>query len=196
VGNLTLLGVGGGGAAAPSGPITDDFNRADLGSGWTSLTGNWLIVSNTARPAIWSDRSIMCRSEASFPANQYAQVQTECVYSGDNILGGVAVRVQDALNYYAGFLQGADPTISYVALYKMVAGVWGWVSDAAFAGTFGTLYTLKLEVAGSLLTLSVDGVQKLQETDTDLSTGKPGIYQSVTYGISARADNFECTAAS
>ena len=135
--------------------ITDDFNRASLGSTWETVLGSaWQITRNEAAPSGLLATTAMRRAEGNFAADQYAQAKCQVVsaFAGDSSRGGVAVRLDVAGNGYYWLLSLTD-----VSLWKRVAGVSTQIGTVAGAKTSGTYYTLKLVVNGSSLTCYLNG---------------------------------------
>ena len=73
-----------------------------------------------------------------------------------------------------------------------MAGVSTQIGTVAGAKTSGTYYTLKLVVNGSSLACYLNGVLILTISNSQLVTGKPGLF--AVMGLSALPfDDFECT---
>ena len=170
--------------------ITDNFNRASLGSDWQTVLGAaWRIAGNTvAAPVSQVANTAMRRAEGNFPDDQYAEAK--CQASGaswDALRGGVAVRMDGSGNCYY-FLLGVRSS----EVYKRVAGVVTALRTVSFTVVEGTLYTVRLTVTGDSLAVLINGVSYGTNTDSSLLTGKPGLY-AVT-GISVPSfDDFACT---
>lgn len=173
-------------------PVVDDFNRANggLGSGWEHVKGAsaMVISSNTAIAGASFEQEIERRSEATFPDDQFAQAKIQFTTGANASETGVAVRIDGSGNCY--YARVGDTTIT---LRKIVAGVDTFITDFSLAHSVSTYYTVKLEVIGNNLIVTQDGVERINTNDTDLTTGKPGIYAN---GNSDRPalDDFEATA--
>lgn len=170
--------------------ITDDFNRASLGSGWeAALLAAWTIANNAAQPVSTFANTATRRAEGNFPADQYAQARCQVVTTFDVARGGVAVRMDSAGNCYYVLLDGATPT-----LYKRVAGASAVLGSFSFAAVNATYYTLRLTVTGTQLVVTVNGVTKMTVTDAALVSGKPGLFAQTGWSVMPFED-FECSAA-
>ena len=164
-------------------PITDNFNRATLGTSWTpALGGAWEIVgSATARvQAAYGGNRLLVRTESSFPDDQYAQGKVKATQGGtfqpDGSRGGVAVRIVTDSAYVAYLTSGGS-----LVLAKLVAGVKTTLSTVSVAASANTLYTVKLVVAGTLLSVFFEGGNAINYMDSasPLLTGKPGLYGEI-----------------
>jgi hypothetical protein len=82
----------------------------------------------------------------------------------------LAGRYTDSNNWYGAAIYNDTPT--KVQLRKKVAGASSDITEATYPITFGTWYTLKLELKGSNLKLFVDGVLQIQATDTQFASGQ------------------------
>lgn len=176
-------------------PITDDFNRADgdPGGGWELVRGSaWAISGNVIKPTGTNQETAIRRTE-NFSGDHYSQCKSE--YTDplqNNSRGGAAVRVQSNGDCYRATFQhtGANGDVT---LRKVVGGVSTFLNDWLTALTsFGTLYTVKVEVVGSLISVSFEGTLLGSVTDTDLTGGKPGMVQlSGGVGLQSRHDDFQ-----
>ncbi len=171
--------------------ITDDFNRASLGSGWeTALSAAWTITANAAVPTSSYANTVIRRGEGNFPANQYSQAKCQVLApAGDLAKGGVGVRLDTTGNGY-----WLELGLGEVTLFRRLSGVNTYLSDGVHAAVSGTYYTLKLVVTGTGLLGYVNGVLKVSYDDptTTILSGKPGL-TARTGGIKPAFDDFECT---
>ncbi len=168
--------------------VTDDFNRADenleASANWTASTAAmYKVVSNqldiigaasARRSAHWSADGFGpdCYTQADYvtfaPANDY----------------GITLR-HDGADPATGNLYAARDNDNF-EIIKIVAGSFTTLAT----GDAATLGTWRLEAVGSILTLFVDGVQKVQVTDTSLTdAGFNGFFGFGTDG--GVWDNFE-----
>lgn len=177
--------------------ITDDFNRGSLGSGWTAAGGTiWVISASTIlQPVdIYSNTAII-RSETRFPNTQYAQIDTEYRTDGtgdESTHNGPMVRGDSSGDGYYAF-----PSVNDLVLYKRVSGTLTYLGDGAATLPADTMVTIKISVVGTTIKGYVNGVEVVSVTDSDLTSGKPGV--RITTGQNTNYptfDNFECTSAS
>jgi hypothetical protein len=165
--------------------VQDSFNRAnnttslgvaDTGQTWET-SGNWGIESNKAYQNTNAN-------------SQYAVIQSnysDCIVSADitwNNNGGFAARFVDSSNYFLYRI-----TINKLQLYRILGGGTTLLSEYAFASVSGQVYNLKIKFEGSSIIGYLDGIERINVTDTNHQTGtKHGLRQnSIT---SDRYDNF------
>jgi pectate lyase len=97
-----------------------------------------------------------------------AKVKVNAMDAGRRIY--LAARYTDSSNWYGAAIYNGTPV--EVQIRKKVGGTSSDIVRVPFAITFGTWYTLKLEVKGSTIRLSVDGVVQLETTDTQFASGQ------------------------
>ncbi|MFP2904138.1 fibronectin type III domain-containing protein [Pyxidicoccus sp. 3LFB2] len=162
----------GGGSAL----LADDFASYSSfpAGGWTNASGNgsWAIVTDgsaaarqqtstsatyivTAGQATWTDYSFSAR------------VKT----GSTSVRNGLVARYVDGNNFYFLVLHNGN-----VVLNKKVAGSTVTVQSAPFTASTTAFHTLSLVVQGTSLQGYVDGVLRVQGTDTGLTAGKVGFY--------------------
>lgn len=81
----------------------------------------------------------------------------------------LAGRFTDSNNWYGAAIYNATPT--EIAIRKKVAGTSSDVASGSYPITFGTWYTLKLELKGSTIRMYIDDVLQIETTDTQFSSG-------------------------
>lgn len=177
--------------------ISDSFtgtNGAAPGSGWTNQSGGaWEIFSNGVRPTDDFSTSLLIRTEAEFPNDQYAQARIK--YSSavsDFPLNQVACRINGSGNGYQASIDSFGVTLT-----RGAAGT--YVTDTAIGGTSAnTFYTVKIEAIGTTIKVYVDTggglTERISVTDATYSSGKPAL-RSVTGSVAnmLEFDDFECT---
>lgn len=159
---------------------SDNFNRADSGasSGWGA---NWThyqegsptnsgaeILSNQARITTSFTLRTAAWNGGSVGANQFSQATVVAV----PIDGGshVAVRKTDGNNFYSA----GQLNLTTIRMVKYVAGAQTTLATDTIVVANGDV--LRLEVSGTSLNLYINSVLRLGPvTDSDLSTGQPGI---------------------
>lgn len=151
--------------------ITDSFTNSD-GTGldahgnWTETTGVWTIESNKAQCAPFVDCTAL-RGEAAFPDDQFAQGVTKAI-SGEATAAGPVVR--SVVSVYAVDNAGsADIAVYEGAVFKAqcVSGI-----------ASGTLFTLRATIAGSTVTVKVNGgsdIAGCTYASIAATSGKPGM---------------------
>lgn len=163
---------------------SDDFNRADSGAN-SGFGANWThyqegtptnsgaqVISNVGRiTTSFTLRTAMWSGGAS-SADQFSQAT---MAAGSADFGEyVAVRKTDGDNFYAGGrLNGTSIRIS-----KYVAGVQTTLNTGTVTVSDGDV--IRLEVSGTSLDLKINGVSQLTTTDSDLSSGNPGLRSTNT----------------
>ena len=164
----------------------DNFNRADstnLGPDWQEVGGDFVIALNQLGLAVYNN-PVQAVYVNQLSTADYA-VQAICATNGNPKRNpGVFARGIFNANtgrydcYYATLR--ADVQTIYLYLYQNGAfTTLASIVDAGIDATGNTAYTIRLEVNGSTLTVFVDGVQRLQVTDTTLTA--PG-YAGVMAG--------------
>lgn len=183
---------------------TDDFNRASLGANWTNLNTDWSSVrissstfidcsgagaiSSQGAAAVWA-------GSGTFTNDHYSSI----VVNGLSFLSsdyriGVIVRASTDTNGardFYGFEVAADsggPTYT-ATLYKIVNGTYTALNSAAITIANGD--RLELEAEGTTLRGCKNGTPlggSWTQTDSSLSTGKPGVAGS---GTSINGDNWD-----
>lgn len=148
---------------------SDNFNRPDastLGPNWTDLVAGCKIVSNQAT-ASDNNADTAYYSAATFRADQFSQATAIARSSAP----GVCVRTSGTSsnqNYYV-FELGASVAI----LGKVVTNT--FTQLASIAHTFAANDVIKVYVKDSFLAGVLNGIEVLSVTDTDLTSGRPGI---------------------
>lgn len=179
--------------------ITENFNTADSGTlgptlSWTEQTyDGFAIVSNEAQ-FLGTSSPLIARANTDLAStDHYAQVTITNNGTGGAVrYCGVIARKDSSTTqtYYVAYIKNG----SNVGLYKCVAGSLTQLgSDAAI--TFGSAKVLKLTCNGSTISVDYDGVNKISQTDTAITSGvRCGLacYQSSS-GITVNplGDSFE-----
>lgn len=160
--------------------VTDDFNRADgaLGSNWTSVYGTApSVFSNKCRGAAWAASGLAMYNGA-FPNDQYAECKVS-VADGIYDKHGPAVRCSTASggSAYVMIITVANGNAN---VYKLVNGSMGETPFLAWASmglsAFADGDTAKLAVSGTTITPYKNGSAGTGTTDSDISSGNPGVW--------------------
>jgi hypothetical protein len=159
--------------------FTDNFNRANAGVGanWTaSSDGGLLVVSGKVR-GNGSSATDSYWTANTFNDDQFSQI-TALVNDLPTDYAGVTVRQQGTGGqaYYLGiyFWHSGSPLIQ---LYKhTVGGTYTQLGSSFSTGAIGIADTLRIEAIGSTITVKLNGMPVITQTDTSIpSGGSPGI---------------------
>jgi hypothetical protein len=171
---------------------SDNFNRADggLGANWTTVTGTDApaIVSGSLRDsAAQGTDAEAFYNAASFPADQWAQVNTLKAITATSRGIGVLLRYNTGgvRTGYRVTAEGPLGTTAKVAIQKFVSGTFTeLVSTTTTVNQGDTLYG---EIQGSTIVAKVNGTQVLSATDTSITSGAAGIVVFEDVGTTADA---------
>jgi hypothetical protein len=164
-------GTGGSGVPTPQGTLfMDDFESGvakwDITQGTCSAMADDTTVFNcinggnearaVAGDAAWGEYSVQAR------------VKVNAMDAGRRIY--LAGRFTDSSNWYGAAIYNGSPF--EVQIRKKVGGTSSDVARTPYPFEMGTWYTLKLEMKGSTIRLSVNDVIQLEMTDTSFAAGK------------------------
>ncbi|WP_375760971.1 fibronectin type III domain-containing protein [Corallococcus exercitus] len=142
--------------------------------GWTNASGNgtWAIVTDGTKAARQQSSSsatyILTGGQATWANYSHsARVKT----GSTAIRNGLVARYVDGNNFYFLVLHNGN-----LVLNKKVAGSTTVLQTVPFPASTSAFYTLTLTVSGTSLQGFVDGVLRVQGTDTSLTAGRPGFY--------------------
>lgn len=153
-------------------------HTGELGATWTvhpSFAADGFLIGNNWRNAAVAGSSVAYASgvPASADYTVTGALTQLTALAGTNT--GIIGRTDIAANtyYYARYLPGSTAW----QLFKAVAGVLTQLgSDAVQVLTTGAFYTFSLGMAGTTISLVVDGVSKVSVTDTDITAaGRVGV---------------------
>ena len=142
--------------------ISDDFS-GDL-SAWTQVSGSWVIVSGTLQKTDKHGSTDVIRHDTQLSATDYyaqAKIGTDNYWTHS-----IVCRYEDANNYYRASVTGSVN----LAFIKRVGGSNSSIG-LTHSCTWASLDTEKFDVNGSTLTGYEDATQRLQTTDSSLSSG-------------------------
>ena len=162
-------------SSAHAATISDNFNRANggLGANWTTVSGATApqIVNNTAQPGSAGTLSSAYWSANTFGSNQFAAASFSNS-SGTNYGPGIAVRLSSSKGYFLWYGNSA----STVSIWRMDSSA-SWTQLKASAQlTIAATDVWQLQAVGSTLTGYQNGKQVVTTTDTNYTTGAPGIW--------------------
>ena len=154
--------------------VQDNFNRASLGSNWTQQPGDsgTVVIDSSTRIAAQDGADAYAYWSASlFSADQYSQAKLVNVNGSDD--SGVYVRGSSVEKTFYWFTW--LPSGSSWDIHKYINGVFtNLISTTSGAAQVGDV--MKLTAVGNIITAYVNGVQKLQVTDSSITDGAPGVY--------------------
>lgn len=181
---------------------TDNFNRASLGSNWANQNTDWgtvRIVSDTVFDAnsanVNNEAIARWEGTGSFDADQYSEVTIGGLsFLAAQFATGVIVRASADTNgardhYFAEVQHDSGGPNYTTVLGKVVNGTRAVLHSAAVAWANGD--KISLEAEGTTLRLCKNGTAlggSFTQTDSDLSSGKPGILAN---GAGPTGDDWE-----
>lgn len=144
--------------------ISDDFS-GDLGD-WTQVSGSWAIISGTLQKTDSHGRDSVIRHDTQLSATDYyaqAKIGTD---KSDYFSHGILCRYEDADNYYRAYVTNGTSLL----FLKRVGGSNSYLGTTSSC-TWASLDTAKFDANGSTLTGYENATQRLQTTDSSLSSG-------------------------
>ena len=158
-------------------------------SGWTIFAGSQFALAQSGTTQVWRQSSTAGDAGAVLDAadwtNQSIQAEikpTAVSTGGTDRWVGLMTRRTDASNYYYVTLRASG----VIQLKRRVNGVFSTLSSATFPWALNRNYRLRLESAGDLHRVYVDGVRVLEARDAQLTHGHAGL---VSYRAAADYDN-------
>jgi hypothetical protein len=161
--------------AAGDNIVSDNFNRANggLGSNWETvgagpaleIASNFVIAPSTnaeARVSLWN---------GSFEDDQWAEAFIDFQAATGSL--GLEVR-DDGTGTTSYFFQWAADDGGTINIYKNIAGSFTVLDEVTGVGT-GEAY-IRLEAIGTSIKVYADGVEVMSATDSDITSGRPGIW--------------------
>lgn len=179
--------------------VTDSFTYSDgalptVSSGlWTAVLGTINVASNVIKGNTTGDNAVRRSDGSSYTDDQDSQIvaTVKPVEGSDD--GGPCVRCQSGSNSF------------YLADFSVVSGKWHVGYFRCDSGTFHALGsdfdsgitanngdTLKLRIAGTTLTASINGTDQTTQTDATYASGVPGIH--IFNNTNIRWDSWQSTA--
>lgn len=182
----------------PKGSVlaTDTFTRANggLGTNWTTVTGQGApqISTNRVRSTAVGTDSRAYYNAVTWPADQYAEIQTITATATDTGRGAV-VRAQSGANsFYVATHNNNFTGTARLQIHRYSAGTANLLSNVV--KTIVTSDLIRMEIEGSTLRAYINDVlQYGPTTDSTYSTGSAGlsIYADSGSVANAELDNFE-----
>jgi hypothetical protein len=161
---------------------TDDCNRADagtLGANWTNKRGGLGIFSNQVDVVTAADDCINFYSAISWPDDGYAQVVCALAAAANrSMMAGYRIQSPGGDGLRSGYYGGVDARNQ--GNNNLIIEKWNVSTPTVLASDAGTVLAasdiIKLGIVGSLITLYVNGVQKLQASDSLWTVGNAGLF--------------------
>jgi hypothetical protein len=158
-------------------------------SGWTVLEGSQFALAQSGTTQVWRQSSTAGDAGAVLDAadwtNQSIQAEvkpTAISTGGTDRWVGLMTRRTDAANYYYVTLRASG----VIQLKRMAGGVFTTLASATFPWALNRNHRLRLESAGDLHRVYVDGVRLLEARDSQLTHGRAGV---LSYRAAADFDN-------
>ncbi|WP_158623626.1 DUF1565 domain-containing protein [Corallococcus llansteffanensis] len=156
--------------------LTDGFESyaSFPAGGWTNASGNgsWAIVTDGTKAARQqSTASATYIVTAGQPAWSDYTFSARVKTGSTSVRNGLVARYVDGNNFYFLILHNGN-----LVLNKKVSGTTQTLQSVPFAASTSAFYTLTLAVHGTSIEGFVDGVLRVQGTDTALTAGKVGFY--------------------
>ena len=148
--------------------LTDDFESG--ASGWDIIQGTCSVMADATSVLTCLNGGNEARAVAAETFTDMtvaANVKIHQMDDGRRVY--LAGRFVDSNNWYGAAFYNSGTR--RVQIRKKVAGSSSDIAEATFPFELDQWYTLKLQISGSTLTLSVDGVVQCEGTDTDFTSG-------------------------
>jgi hypothetical protein len=167
--------------------VSDNFDRANggLGSNWTTVpgTGAPQIVSNTLRVRTAGALSSAYWSASTFSSDQFAQASLPNS-SGTQYGPGIAVRLNGSKGYFLWYGNSSNT----VSLWRMDSSSSETLLKQSAALTVSPSSDVwKIQAVGSTISGYQNGKLVVQATDTNITSGSPGVW---LYYSSNQIDNW------
>ena len=163
--------------------LADDFESysAFPAGGWTNASGNgsWALVTDGTRAARQQSTSSGTYIVTAGQPTWTSYTWTARVKVGStSVRNGLVARYVDGNNFYFLVLHNGN-----VVLNKKVSGTTQTLQTVPFTASTAAFHSLSLVIQGTSIQGYVDGVLRVQGTDTSLTAGRVGFYANglVTY---------------
>ena len=166
---------------------SDNFDRANgaLGSNWTTVSGTGApqIVSNTLRVRTAGALSSAYWSASTFSSDQFAQASLPNS-SGTQYGPGIAVRLSGSKGYFLWYGNSSNT----VSLWRMDSSSSETLLKQSASLTVSPSSDVwKIQAVGSTISGYQNGKLVVQATDTNITSGSPGVW---LYYSSNQIDNW------
>lgn len=179
---------------APSLLFSDDFNRADSTSAGVNYDypGDFALAIASNKGAANSDLDdIYAIYNGALGTNDYeVEVDMNMSAASEYADGSILARYQDVDNYYElqQWIFGGQ-----LILAKVVAGSWTEINHINSGVARNENHTYKLKVQGNVLTVYMDDIEVMQETDNEFASGGAGLWATGHSAATLLFDNFSIT---
>lgn len=152
---------------------SDDFERESLGSNWGAVPN--MGAGSLANGRYYGSGVANYWAADAFEDDQWSEVVIHQPGSEDGDVGA-AVRINSTTGeyYHCAVYPGGSGLGAYLSLHTSGGG-WSAIGDPALLGSVADGDRLQLRVVGSTLSVYLNGLLILQETDTSLASGQPGV---------------------
>lgn len=151
---------------------------------WTQVSANGLVRDGSGGCDVSAsgDDEIAVWNADTFADDQYAEgTVTTSITSADGVFIGLVVRSDGAAfasgNWYWAYTDAGGVT----QIAKVVAGVVTVLATASIGGLVNG-DVLRFDAVGTALTFSINGIPVVTASDSDLTSGAPGLHLSVGSG--------------
>lgn len=159
----------------PGGPLFSDNFEDGSASDWSAGTGWSVITDGTYR---YRGSGITGETISTNGNSAWTNYSFEAKIKATNLPGdgapGILSRYVDANNFYRFYYSQSAGAWKFI---KRLNGSWSTsLTGPVFTLNLNQDYLVKVEVNGSTLKLSVNGVLQIETTDTSFVSGKIGLY--------------------
>ncbi|AEI44070.1 family 16 glycoside hydrolase [Paenibacillus mucilaginosus] len=145
----------------------DGFQDGNANS-WTHLSGTWSIDSDELTKVMKQTGAGIGEARGAMsPADVNVTVAVKAHDTGAQASTGLIARATPDFGSY--YTLRINYELNKIQLYKKVNGTWTRLGEADLFANPGTWYVLRLELKGSSLKGYVNGVEKVNVTDSSLS---------------------------
>jgi hypothetical protein len=167
--------------------VTDNFTGTDDATldtaKWTVRVGTFVYKTNQCYPG-FNQNNFVEWTANTFNANQYAQI----VRTGGEIYIGPAVRLTGTGGTLSGYY--GMPRSDSSRIYRVDNGTHTIIHNGSAANTAANPQTYKLDITGTSLTFTENGVTIGSVTDATYGTGGAGLWGNDQTNTT-RGDSFE-----
>lgn len=177
--------TGGGG----TGTFSDNFDRTNLGAAWSQVSGGFVLSNNMLKnaPGIGTSLAVVA---ALTGATESAEADFTSPNNNQGPTFSVVLRYQNSGNYY--LISRRVGGSSLLVISRVANGVETVLGTSAIANpAVNVPFHLTGRVTGATLSLDLNGVNKINVTDTTFAAGQVGILLgSSSATVQYQADNF------